>query len=135
VSKRTPAWSDSLTEPLAAVLLVEHRTFALRAIKAVHTAAFVAISGARLVFTWEGLRGRRGRVARAAASIAIAETVVYASNDQVCPLTPLAEQLGARSGSITDIYLPRWLSERIPVFGGSVLVIGVVAHVVAWRRR
>ena len=64
-------------------------------------------------------------MARAAASIAIAETIVYASNNQVCPLTPLAEQLGATSGSVTDIYLPAWVSERIPVFGGSVLLIGV----------
>ena len=108
---------------------------ALRAIKAIHTAAFVAISGAILVFTWEGMRGRRGAAARAAASIAVAETIVYASNNQVCPLTPLAEQLGATSGSVTDIYLPAWISDRIPLLGGSVLLVGLVAHVVAWRRR
>ena len=134
-SSRQPVWSDTLTVPLAAVIPAARRTLALRAIKAFHTAAFVAISGAILVFTWEGMRGRRGPVARAAASIAVAETIVYASNNQVCPLTPLAEQLGATSGSVTDIYLPAWISERIPVFGGSVLVIGFVAHVVAWRRR
>ena len=134
-SSRQPVWSDTLTVPLAAVIPTAHRTSALRAIKAIHTAAFGAISGAILVFTWEGIRGRRGRVARAAASIAIAESIVYASNNQVCPLTPLAEQLGATSGSVTDIYLPAWLSERIPVVGGTVLVIGFVAHAVAWRRR
>ena len=121
--------------PLAAVIPPARRTFALRGIKALHTAAFVAISGAILVFTREGMRGRRGRLARAAASIAVAETIVYASNNQVCPLTPLAEQLGATSGSVTDMYLPAWISERIPVFGGSVLIIGIVAHVVAWRHR
>ena len=121
--------------PLAAVIPAARRTSALRAIKAIHTAAFVAISGAILVFTWEGIRGRRGAVARAAASIAVAETIVYASNNQVCPLTPLAEQLGATSGSVTDIYLPAWISDRIPLFGGSVLLVGFVAHVVAWRRR
>ena len=123
-SSRRPVWSDTLTVPLAAVIPAAQRTLALRAIKAFHTAAFVAISGAILVFTWEGMRGRRGRLARAAASIAIAESIVYASNNQVCPLTPLAEQLGATSGSVTDIYLPAWVSERIPVFGGSVLLIG-----------
>jgi len=120
---------------MAAVIPAAQRTLALRAIKAFHTAAFVAISGAILVFTWEGMRGRRGLVARAAASVAIAESIVYASNNQVCPLTPLAEQLGAPSGSVTDIYLPTWVSERIPVFGGSLLLIGSVAHVLAWRRR
>ena len=135
LSDRRPVWSDALTVPLAAVIPAAHRTSALRAIKAIHTAAFVAISGAILVFTWEGMRGRRGPVARTAASIAIAETIVYASNNQVCPLTPLAEQLGATSGSVTDIYLPAWISERIPLIGGSVLLIGFVAHAVAWRRR
>ena len=134
-SERQPVWSDALTVPLAAVIPTAHRTSALRAIKAIHTAAFVAISGAILVFTWEGMRGRRGPVARAAASIAIAESIVYASNNQVCPLTPLAEQLGATSGSVTDIYLPAWLSDRIPLIGGSVLLIGFVGHAVAWRRR
>jgi len=124
-----------LTVPLAAVIPPGRRTVALRGIKALHTAAFVAISGAILVFTWEGMRGRRGPSARAAASIAIGETIVYASNNQVCPLTPLAEQLGATSGSVTDIYLPAWISERIPLFGGSVLIIGLVAHIVAWRHR
>ena len=121
--------------PLAAVIPTAHRTSASRAIKAIHTAAFVAISGAILVFTWEGVRGRRGPVTRAAASIAIAETIVYASNNQVCPLTPLAEQLGATSGSVTDIYLSASVSGRIPLIGGSVLLIGFVAHAVAWRRR
>lgn len=135
MAKRRPVWSDSLTEPLAAVIPPGRRAFALRAIKSIHTAAFVAISGAILIFTWEGIRGRRGRLAGAAASIAIAETIVYASNNQVCPLTPLAEQLGASSGSVTDLYLPAWISERIPVLGGSVLLIGFVAHLVAWRRR
>jgi hypothetical protein len=134
-SSRQPVWSDTLTVPLAAVIPAARRTLALRAIKAFHTAAFVAISAAILLFTCEGMRGRRGRAARAAASIAIAETIVYASNNQVCPLTPLAEQLGATSGSVTDIYLPAWISERIPVFGGSLLVIGSVAQIVAWRRR
>jgi hypothetical protein len=120
---------------MAAVIPAARRRLALRAINAIHTAAFVAISGAILVFSWEGIRGRRGAVARAAASIAVAETIVYASNNQVCPLTPLAEQLGATSGSVTDIYLPTWISDRIPLLGGSVRLLGFVAHVVAWRHR
>ena len=124
-----------MTVPLAAVIPAGRRTLAVRAIKAFHTAAFVAISGAILVFTWEGMRGRRGPAVNAAAAIALGETVIYASNNQVCPLTPLAEQLGSSRGSVTDIYLPAWISERIPVFGGSVLLIGVIAHVAAWRRR
>jgi hypothetical protein len=134
-SPRRPTWSDALTEPLAAVIPASRRSPALRAIKAFHTAAFVAISAACLVFALEGIRGRHGGLAKGAASIAVAETVVFVSNNQVCPLTPLAEQLGAASGSVTDIYLPGWLSERIPMLAGSVLIFGLGAHLVARRRR
>jgi hypothetical protein len=131
---RRPVWSDTLTQRLAAGIPDERRAIALRAIKALHTAAFLAISGAIVVFAWEGMRGRSGRLARSAASVAVAETVVYASNNQVCPLTPLAEQLGAASGSVTDLYLPVWISERIPVIGGSVLLFGLAAQLATWRR-
>jgi hypothetical protein len=104
-------------------------------IKAVHTAAFITISGSILLFTWDGVRRRPGRRASIAAAVGIAESVIFASNDFVCPLTPLAEELGAASGSVTDIYLPRWVSERIPALGGSVLVLGLVVRLPVWRRR
>jgi len=58
--------------------------------------------------------------------------MIYATNNQVCPLTPLAEELGARRGSVTDIFLPNWLSQRIPVVFGSILVVGVVLNLRSW---
>lgn len=134
-STRHPTWSDALTGPLAAVIPFEHRALATRGIKVIHTAAFALISAAILVFTWDGLRGHWGRRAQLAATIAIAESIVYASNDQVCPLTPLAEALGEESGTVTDLYLPRWASDRVPLVGGSTLLVGMALHLVAWRRR
>ena len=62
-------------------------------------------------------------------------SAIYGSNNQVCPLTPLAEELGAASGSITDIYLPGWLSRRIPVISSLALVVGMILNVDALRRR
>lgn len=55
------------------------------------------------------------------------------SNNQVCPLSPLAEELGAESGSVTDIFLPDWISRRIPVIGGSVLIVGLILNIRTWR--
>jgi hypothetical protein len=69
-----------------------------------------------------------------AAGIAVAESIVFASNNGVCPLTPLAEQLGADRGSVTDIYLPRWISERIPLVGGATLVVAIALHARGSRR-
>ena len=132
---RQPVWSDALTEPLAARIPVERRASATRVIKTIHTVAFALISASILTVAWEGLRGRPSRRAGLAAAIAVAESVVYASNNQVCPLTPLAEALGEERGTVTDLYLPDWASRRIPVVGGSILVLGLVLHVVAWRGR
>jgi hypothetical protein len=132
---RRPVWSDALTRPLAAVIPIRWRLAAGRLIKGFHTVAFVVIGGSILVYTWDGATRRTGRRAGVAAAVAIAETIVYASNNQVCPLTPLAENLGAESGSVTDIYLPRWISNRIPMVGGSTLILGLVLHAVAWRQR
>jgi len=70
-----------------------------------------------------------------ALAIAFAECLTYASNNQVCPLTPLAEAPGADSGTVTDLYLPRAVSERVPVIGVSALVIGAVLHARALRER
>ena len=106
-----------------------------RLIKGIHTLAFAVIGGAILVFTWDGLTRRHGRRAGAAAVIGVTESIVYASNNLVCPLTPLAEELGAENGSVTDIYLPKWISDRVPLVGGSTLALGLLLHAVdRWRR-
>ena len=131
-TRRQPVWSDRLTLPIAARLPRGHRTAAVRAVKAVHTAAFALIAGSIVLFAWDGFRRRTGRRAAIAAAIAVSETLVYASNNQVCPLTPLAEELGAERGTVTDLYLPRQISERIPVIGGSTLLIGVAFHLLGW---
>jgi len=65
----------------------------------------------------------------------VVETTVFASNNMVCPLTPLAELLGAGNGSVTDMYLPGWLSRRIPVLSGGAFAIGLLLHLRTWLRR
>ena len=67
------------------------------------------------MFTWDGIaQARPGHRAPLTAGIAFTETLVYASNNQVCPLTPLAEELGAESGTVTDLYLPGPVSRSDP---------------------
>lgn len=125
---RDPVWSHALTAPLARRVPQGQRAMVLALIKAFHTVAFFSIAGLILLFTWDGLRGRRSRRATVAGMVAVAESAIYGSNNLVCPLTPLAEELGAASGSVTDIYLPDWLSRRVPLFGGGTLLVGLVAH-------
>ena len=134
---RTPIWSHALTVPVARRVPVGWRPTVLTAIKGLHTVIFASISGAILIFLWEGVRQRPGRRAAVALVVTLAESAIYASNNQVCPLTPLAEELGAERGSVADIFLPDWFSRRIPLFGSGALVLGLVlnAHALLSGRR
>ncbi len=135
--RRQPVWSDRLTKPIAARIPRRLRPSALLAIKAVHTAAFALIAGCILLFTWDAIVRRPGHRSIVTSGIAFTEVLVYASNNQVCPLTPLAEELGAESGTVSDLFLPGPISRRIPVLGGSALLVGLAFHLFAWwdRRR
>jgi glutathione S-transferase len=124
-----------MTTGLAAFIPVGRRAAALDAIKALHTIIFASVGGAIGLFVWDGVRQRRGRRAAVALGIVLTESALYVSNNQVCPLTPLAEELGAERGSVADIFLPDWFSRRIPVVGGSMLVLGLVLNLWAWRGR
>jgi hypothetical protein len=97
--------------------------------------AFAAIAASVVVVDWDGLRASPRRRTAAAGVVALGETVVFLSNNQVCPLTPLAEELGATSGTVTDLYLPRWLSTRIPLIAGSALIAGLAMNGIALARR
>jgi hypothetical protein len=122
---RRPVWSGALTDALAARIPDRSRPAALTMIKGLHTAIFASVAACIALFVWDGIRQRAGHRATIALGIALAETAVYASNNQVCPLTPLAEELGAEHGSVADIYLPDWLSRRIPLLGGTALLLGI----------
>lgn len=125
---RNPIWSQLLTVPVARRVPVGWRPAVLTAIKGLHTVIFASVGAAILLLIWEGLRQRPGRRAAVALGVTLAESAIYASNNQVCPLTPLAEELGAERGSVADIFLPDWLSRRIPLLGGGALVLGLVLN-------
>ena len=132
---RQPVWSAVLTAPLAARIPLRWRPVALDVIKAGHTAIFFTVAALIVLFAWDGVRQRPRRRTVIAAGVALAESAIYASNNQVCPLTPLAEELGAPSGSVADIFLPDWFSRRIPLLGGVALVLGLVLNTRAWLGR
>ena len=135
MAARPPRWSGALTERLARIIPVAGRPAALITIKAIHTVIFASVGAAIALFVWDGARQRPGRRAALALGVALGETAVYVSNNQVCPLTPLAEELGAERGSVADIFLPDRFSRRIPLFGGSALIVGLVLNLRAALKR
>ena len=128
VARRRPFWSQALTVPVANWMPVAWRAAALTGIKGLHTVIFASVCGAILLFAWEGLRQRPGRRAAIVLGVALGETAIYVSNNQVCPLTPLAEELGAERGSVSDIFLPDWVARRIPLFAGGAVLLGLVLN-------
>ncbi len=102
----------------------------LKAIKAVHTFAWFTIEAAMIYVLYAGLRGRSDRRAGLAGAVVIAETGVFAGNGFHCPLTAVAQRLGAESGSVTDIYLPKWFAHNLPAIHAPLLVLAVALH---WR--
>jgi hypothetical protein len=132
---RAPVWSGALTGPLARSIPIRSRPAALSMVKGIHTAIFASVAACILLFLVDGLRGRSGRLGLTALAVAAAESAIYASNNQVCPLTPLAQELGAERGSVADILLPDWASRRIPLFGGSALLLALVLNLRAWLPR
>ena len=132
---RQASWSTAFTEPLARRAPESARSIVLAIIKSIHTAIFVGVAVQIAVVVWDGIRQRPGRRTAVALAVALGESAVYASNNQVCPLTPMAEALGAEDGSVTDIFLPDSLSRRIPLVGGAAVIFGLALNLVALLRR
>lgn len=133
--RRRPRWSGVITRPLARVVPAGWRPGVVAGIKGLHTVLFVGIGAAIVVFVWDGLRGRPGRRAATAFGIAMAESAVYVSNNQVCPFTPLAEELGAQDGAVADLFLPDWASRRIPVVSTGAVLVGIALNLRALLAR
>jgi hypothetical protein len=86
----------------------------LAAVKAFHTVWWFLVEAAMIYLLAAGLRGRADRRAALAGAVVAGESVIFLANGRRCPLTGLAESLGAESGSVTDVYLPRWLADNLP---------------------
>ena len=97
------------------------------AIKAIHSGIFLLNAASVLHIFWVGVLNRRSRWTRVALFAAVGESMVFLMNRGRCPLTRLVETMGAENGRVSDIFLPRWLADRIPQLFGPPLVIGLLA--------
>jgi len=107
---------------------------AVAAIKAVHTLAWLSIELCVIYVLVAGLAGRTDKRVGIAASVVAAETLVFVGNGFRCPLTGLAKRYGAESGSVTDIYLPKWFAHNLPAIHTPLLVLMAYLHLRNLRR-
>jgi hypothetical protein len=104
------------------------RARALAAVKGFHTAAFFSIGGCLAYLLYSGLTKRSDRRAAIAAAVVAAETLIYVGNGMRCPLTEVAERLGAESGSVSDIYLPDWAVSHLAEITAPIFAEAIVLH-------
>ncbi len=125
IDERKRTWViDMWTKTVATQIVV---------IKAAHSVIFLVNCASIVHILWTGLTGRRSRWTRPALVAALVESVVFVGNRGHCPLTGMVERLGAQNGRVSDIFLPRWFADRIPLIFGPMLVIGLA--LMAWRHR
>jgi hypothetical protein len=107
----------------------------LAAVKLVHTLAWFSIESCMAYVLYTGFAGRSDRRTAMAAGVVAAETLVFAANGFRCPLTTLAENLGAENGSVTDIYLQGWLADNLPAIHVPLIALAAFLHAGNIRRR
>jgi hypothetical protein len=106
------------------------RKIAILSIKLVHSAIFLSVAASVLYVFYAGLTKRRSWMTNAAVGVALGESLIFVAFRFRCPLRLVAEGLGAESGQVTDIFLPRWFADRVPYFFTPPLVIGIASMLV-----
>jgi hypothetical protein len=101
----------------------------------VHTLAWFSIESCMVYVLRAGFARRSDRRAAIAAAVVAGETLVFAGNRFRCPLTQLAQRLGAERAGVTDIWLPRWFAHNLPAIHAPLLVLAVYLHARNLRHR
>jgi hypothetical protein len=101
---------------------------ALVIVKSIHSLIFALELASIGWLAVTGLTGRRDRSVVVATAAVAAEAVVFLANDRVCPLTPLAEDLGATDGAVSDIFLPDVVARTIPIWSTAMISLAAVLH-------
>jgi hypothetical protein len=101
---------------------------ALVAVKSIHTLAWFSIEACVVYLLFAGFAGRTDRRAAVAAAVVGGESLLFAANGFRCPLTDVAESLGAEDGSVTDIFLPRWFAHNLPAIHVPLLLLMAYLH-------
>ena len=102
--------------------------FVLFAVKSLHSAIFLVLQSTIVYLVYKGVRGQSDRAAAVAGAVVGIECAVYAGNGFRCPLTAVAENLGAESGSVTDIFLPGWLASNVARIYGPLYFLALLLH-------
>jgi len=94
----------------------------------IHTAAWFSIESCVADLLYAGLTGRTDRWTAIAAGVVVGESALFTANRFRCPLTEVSQWLGAESGSVTELYLPKWFAHNLPAIHVPLLVLIAFVH-------
>lgn len=100
-------------------------------IKSIHTLIFLFFASCIGVVVYSAITGWITSLTWIAFWLVVLEASIFMGNGWRCPLTLYAEKLGAKNGSVADIFLPLWFAQRLPFI--SSMIFGVATIVVLLR--
>jgi hypothetical protein len=95
-------------------------------VKLAHTLIFWFLSACVLYALFSAIADHITTWTWIAVCLVLLESAVLAASGWTCPLTILAERLGAVRGSVADIFLPKWLADRIFPICGTTYAIALL---------
>ena len=101
-------------------------------IKLIHTAIFYLFSGCVVYALYSGLVNQITLWTWTSVAVIFAEGVVLAVFGWKCPLTILAEKLGARTDLIGTMFLPKWFEDRVFPICGTLFAAGCLLLLFRW---
>jgi hypothetical protein len=102
-------------------------TAAIVVIKSVHSLIFLGMAASILYTLYSGLTNRISRLTGVSIAAVVGEGLVLLMNNMRCPLTDMVEGLGSDHGTVSDIFLPKWFADRIPILFTPPFAIGLAA--------
>ncbi len=105
--------------------LERHPRISLKVIRCVHTVVFVALGAGVLETFRAGIFQRPSRATGPAIVATFGEGLILLASGNRCPLTGLAEDMGAADGRVSDMFLPSWFARRIPSIFATLFGFGL----------
>lgn len=104
----------------------------LLAIRIIHTVVYVLMAASMVLILIFGIIGRGGSYLIISFGLVAIEVVVFVASGMKCPLTGLARKYGTPKGYAFDTLLPELIAKNTFRVFGTLLLLGLVLHVVRW---
>ncbi len=95
-------------------------------IKSIHSLIFILMSACVIYILYSGIIKNYHWTVFVAIGAVLVEGVALIFNNWQCPLTTLARKYGDEKGSVTDMFLPEWLSRHVFIIFPALFAIGLI---------